>query len=85
MNVDHEENVTIIEKGKTINILMIKNAFSLKKCIWESLVLIYKITLEWLPSLFEDLKKVSQSGWFEASTIPFPTLLEKLRMVQMKD
>ena len=31
INVDHEENVTIIEKEKTTDFFMIKNVFSQRK------------------------------------------------------
>jgi len=31
INIDHEENVTVIDEGKVINVFMIKNVFSQRK------------------------------------------------------
>jgi len=75
----------LLRKEKQLISLWLKIYFLKKNCILESHMLIYEITLGWLLSLLGGLKKVSQLGWFGTSTTLFPFLLEKHRIIQIKD
>ena len=46
INVNHEENITIVKEQKTVDVFMVKIFFHKENYNWESWMLIYEMTLE---------------------------------------